>query len=106
MDLQWSKDEQAFQKEVRDFLEQKLTPELRRAGRLMTSVYADHEAGMAWQANLHKRGWGGPRLGRSISWPAMRASRRPTPSPARRRWPVPLRCRRWGFGWWRTRSSG
>ena len=57
MDLQWSKDEQDFQDEVRDFLEQKLTPELRRAGRLMTSVYADHEASMAWQAILHERGW-------------------------------------------------
>jgi alkylation response protein AidB-like acyl-CoA dehydrogenase len=63
MDLQWSKDEQAFQKEVRDFLEQKLTPELRRAGRLMTSVYADHEASMAWQAILHERGWAAP------AWP-------------------------------------
>src|SRR6476646_8578110 len=63
MDLQWSKDEQDFQDEVRDFLEQKLTPELRRAGRLMTSVYADHEASMAWQAILHERGWAAP------AWP-------------------------------------
>src|SRR3954462_6150012 len=60
MDLQWSKDEQAFQDEVRDFLEEKLTPELQRAGRLMTSVYADHEASMAWQAILHERGWAAP----------------------------------------------
>ena len=63
MDLQWSKDEQAFQDEVGDFLEQKLTPELQRAGRLMTSVYADHDASMAWQAILHERGWAAP------AWP-------------------------------------
>src|SRR5262245_6233757 len=63
MDLQWSTDELAFQEEVRDFLAAKLTPELRRAGRLMTSVYADHEASMAWQAILHERGWAAP------AWP-------------------------------------
>ena len=30
-------------------MDEKLTPDLRRAGRLMTSVYADHEASMQWQ---------------------------------------------------------
>jgi alkylation response protein AidB-like acyl-CoA dehydrogenase len=44
-------------------LDANLTPELRRAGRLMTSVYADHEASMAWQAILHERGWAAP------AWP-------------------------------------
>ncbi|CAJ1510753.1 acyl-CoA dehydrogenase family protein [[Mycobacterium] holstebronense] len=63
MDLRWSEEDRAFQSEVRDFLDQKLTPELRRAGRLMTSVYADHEASMAWQAILHERGWAAP------AWP-------------------------------------
>lgn len=63
MDLQWTQEELDFQTEVQEFLEQKLTPELRRAGRLMTSVYADHEASMAWQAILHERGWAAP------AWP-------------------------------------
>jgi alkylation response protein AidB-like acyl-CoA dehydrogenase len=63
MDLRWSTDELNFRDEVRDFLEQKLTPELRHAGRLMTSVYAEHEASMAWQAILHERGWAAP------AWP-------------------------------------
>ncbi|OBI09396.1 acyl-CoA dehydrogenase [Mycolicibacter heraklionensis] len=63
MDLLWSEEDRAFQAEVREFLDQKLTPELRRAGRLMTSVYADHEASMAWQAILHERGWAAP------AWP-------------------------------------
>ncbi|MHC9293121.1 acyl-CoA dehydrogenase family protein [Mycobacterium sp. LTG2003] len=63
MDLKWSKSDQEFRDEVRGFLAQKLTPELRRAGRLMTSVYADHDASMAWQAILHERGWAAP------AWP-------------------------------------
>lgn len=63
MDLQWSTDERAFRDEVRQFLDEKLTPELRRAGRLMTSVYAEHDASMAWQAILHERGWAAP------AWP-------------------------------------
>ena len=63
MDLQWSTEDLAFQAEVRQFLDQNLTPELRRAGQLMTSVYADHEASMAWQAILHSRGWAAP------AWP-------------------------------------
>ena len=47
MDLAWSATDSAFRDDVRAFLQQKLTPELRQAGRLMTSVYADHEASMA-----------------------------------------------------------
>ena len=63
MDLAWSDEDAAFRDEVRAFLDAKLTPELRTAGRLMTSVYADHEASMAWQAILHERGWAAP------AWP-------------------------------------
>ena len=36
MDLEWSATDLAFRNEVRTFLDDKLTPELRRAGRLMT----------------------------------------------------------------------
>ncbi|AMO60696.1 acyl-CoA dehydrogenase [Mycolicibacterium phlei] len=63
MDLKWSDADAAFRDEVRSFLDEKLTPELRRAGRLMTSVYADHEASMEWQRILHERGWAAP------AWP-------------------------------------
>ena len=63
MDLQWSEADRAFRDEVRSFLDEKLTPELRIAGRLMTSVYADHEASMEWQRILHERGWAAP------AWP-------------------------------------
>lgn len=51
---------EAFRDEVRDFLARSLTPALRHAGSRMTSVYADHDAQMAWQAILHARGWAAP----------------------------------------------
>ncbi|WP_102145427.1 acyl-CoA dehydrogenase family protein [Mycobacterium hubeiense] len=63
MDLDWSASDLAFRDEVREFLDEKLTPELRQAGRLMTSVYADHDASMKWQRILHERGWAAP------AWP-------------------------------------
>src|SRR6476620_1034950 len=63
MDLKWSDEDAAFRDEVRSFLDEKLTHELRTAGRLMTSVYADHDASMQWQRILHERGWAAP------AWP-------------------------------------
>lgn len=63
MDLVTSAADVAFRDEVRAFLDARLTPELRRAGRLMTSVYSDHDASMRWQAILHERGWAAP------AWP-------------------------------------
>ncbi len=49
--------QEAFRREVQEFLEQSLSPELRRAGQLMTSVFADFEATMQWHRILHQRGW-------------------------------------------------
>jgi alkylation response protein AidB-like acyl-CoA dehydrogenase len=63
VDLLWSPSDIAFRDEVRTFLDQKLTPELRQSGRLMTSVYSDHEASLQWQRILHERGWAAP------AWP-------------------------------------
>ncbi|MBP0593292.1 acyl-CoA dehydrogenase family protein [Paraburkholderia sp. LEh10] len=63
MDLQWSDRDLAFRDEVRAFLATHLTDELRAAGRLMTSVYADHHAAMAWQRILAAKGWAAP------AWP-------------------------------------
>ncbi|MDQ0249661.1 alkylation response protein AidB-like acyl-CoA dehydrogenase [Sphingomonas kyeonggiensis] len=60
MDMNWTQAELAFRDEVRAFLADKLTPEIRRAGTLATSVYPDHEASMAWQHILHERGWAAP----------------------------------------------
>jgi alkylation response protein AidB-like acyl-CoA dehydrogenase len=63
MSLALSPPDAAFRDEVRAFLDSALTPKLRRAGTLMTSVYCDHDAQLEWQALLHQRGWAAP------SWP-------------------------------------
>ncbi|MEQ9661063.1 MAG: acyl-CoA dehydrogenase family protein [Parasphingopyxis sp.] len=63
MDIGWNSEDLAFRDEVRAFIDAELTDDLREAGRWMTSVYADHEASMAWQKKLHRRGWAAP------AWP-------------------------------------
>lgn len=57
-------DDTQFRSEVRRFLDEALTPDLRRAGELMTSVFADFEATMKWHRILHAKGWVAP------DWPA------------------------------------
>lgn len=49
-----------FRKEVQAFLEEALTQDLRKAGELMTSVFADFEATMEWHRRLNKQGWVAP----------------------------------------------
>jgi len=63
MDIAWRADEIAFRDEVRAFLTDKLTDDLRASGANMTSVYADPDHARAWQAILHEKGWVAP------SWP-------------------------------------
>jgi alkylation response protein AidB-like acyl-CoA dehydrogenase len=63
MDLNWSAEDINFREEVRAFLDANLTDEIRAAGRLMTSVYADHRIQLDWQRILHARGWAAP------AWP-------------------------------------
>lgn len=53
----------SFREEIREFFEAELTPDLRLAGKLMTSVYASHDAQMEWHRKLYERGWVAP------SWP-------------------------------------
>lgn len=52
--------EQQFREEVRDFYSEKLTPELRRAGRLVRWTFSEFEYGRQWQRILHEKGWGAP----------------------------------------------
>lgn len=63
MDLDWTADDLAFRDEVRTFLAENLTSDLRDAGKHMTSVYGEHERALQWQRILHARGWAAP------SWP-------------------------------------
>src|SRR5437016_1502075 len=63
MHFEQSREDVAFREEVRAFLDEKLTPELRRAGRLATSVYADRQTMKQWHTILYAKGWVAP------SWP-------------------------------------
>jgi len=63
MDLSLSTRDAAFRDEVRRFLDEKLTPDLRATGELMTSVYADYETTMKWHRALYEKGWVAP------AWP-------------------------------------
>lgn len=60
MDLTIKPEYRQFREEVRTFLQENLTDDLREAGRLATSVFHDVERSMAWQKILHKKGWAAP----------------------------------------------
>lgn len=63
MDLALTAEHDAFRKQVQQFLNDNLDEDLKRAGRLGTSVYADYDVTMRWHKILHKQGWLVP------SWP-------------------------------------
>ena len=63
MDFEFSKEDQAFREEVRAFLDEKVTPDMREAVRKTTTVFADKELAMRWQAILVEKGWAVP------AWP-------------------------------------
>jgi len=63
MRMELSAGDLAFRDEVRTFLDEALTPQLREAGRLTTSVFTDREWSAPWHEALYQRGWVAP------SWP-------------------------------------
>ena len=63
MDFTFSAADEAFRQEVRDFLARELTPDIRAAARRTTTVFADKDVAMRWQAILVRKGWAVP------SWP-------------------------------------
>ena len=63
MDLALSPQDEAFRDEVRRFLDENLTEDLREAGRKTGGVFADIDAGMRWHKVLARRGWSAP------TWP-------------------------------------
>lgn len=50
----------AFRDEVRAFLDQALTPELRAAGRRCSGIFSDYPDGIRWHRRLAERGWSVP----------------------------------------------
>jgi alkylation response protein AidB-like acyl-CoA dehydrogenase len=63
MDLALSPQDEAFRDEVRRFLSESLTEDLREAGRKTSGVFADFAAGLRWHKVLAGRGWSAP------TWP-------------------------------------
>ncbi|MDE1172781.1 MAG: acyl-CoA dehydrogenase family protein [Parvibaculaceae bacterium] len=63
MNLEFGAADAAFRDEVRAFIAENLTPELRAAGKLTTSVFTDKPYALGWQRILHKKGWAAP------AWP-------------------------------------
>jgi len=63
-------DEAAFVAEVRAFLAEALTPDLREAGRLTLGVHADIEACHKWHGRLYARGWIAPAWPKAWAAPA------------------------------------
>ena len=63
MELNLSPQDEAFRTEVRRFLDDNLTEDLREAGRKTGGVFAEFEAGQRWHKVLAKQGWSAP------SWP-------------------------------------
>jgi len=52
--------EEAFRQEVRTFLGEALTPELRTVARRLTCTFPERGAAIDWQRRLHARGWLAP----------------------------------------------
>ncbi|MBL8674594.1 MAG: acyl-CoA dehydrogenase family protein [Rhodospirillales bacterium] len=63
MDLALSPQDLAFQEEVRAFLRDNLTAEMREAGAKTGGVFAEFEVGRRWHRTLAKKGWSAP------TWP-------------------------------------
>ena len=63
MDIAYSAEDEAFREEVRVFLDARLSDDMRRAAARTTTVFADKDLAMAWQAILVEQGWAVP------SWP-------------------------------------
>ena len=63
MNISFSAEHEAFRDEVRRFLDQALTDELREAQRYCLGIFLDYEHNILWHRILHRQGWIAP------SWP-------------------------------------
>ena len=63
MDFEFGAEDTAFREQVAAFLELELSPEMRHAASRTTTVFADKDLAMAWQAILAAKGWAVP------AWP-------------------------------------
>jgi len=63
MNLDLSPAERSFRDQVRDFLDRNLSPDIRRAQDLTTTVFTEYDVVQAWHRILYRQGWVAP------NWP-------------------------------------
>lgn len=63
MNISFGKEYERFRDEVREFLDENLTDELRDAQRFCPGIFLDYEHNIAWHKILYKKGWVAP------NWP-------------------------------------
>ncbi len=63
MNISFSAEHEAFRDEVRRFLDEALTDELRQAQRFCPGIFLDYEHNIVWHRILHRKGWVAP------AWP-------------------------------------
>jgi acyl-CoA dehydrogenase len=63
MNIGFSPEHEAFRDEVRRFLDESLTDELREAQRLCPGIFLDYEHNIVWHRILYRKGWVAP------AWP-------------------------------------
>lgn len=63
MDLSFTDEDLAFQKEVREWIAEAYTPELRARNAMSKNGYLDKDGMLEWQKKLHEKGWIAP------NWP-------------------------------------
>ncbi len=63
MDISFSAEHERFRDDVRGFLNEALTPELKEAASFCPGIFLDYEHNMAWHKVLYEKGWIAP------AWP-------------------------------------
>jgi len=61
MELSFSPAEEAFRQEVREFIEEKFSPDMRDALKKSPTNYLDPERQRLWQKALFEKGWAAPK---------------------------------------------
>ena len=105
MDLAWSDDGHRVSRRGSCFLRERLTPELQQAGRLMTSVYSDHDASLQLATDPARARLGGAGVAGGIRRLRLEPDAALHLQPRVDARGCSVRCRRWAFAWSRTRSS-
>jgi alkylation response protein AidB-like acyl-CoA dehydrogenase len=76
MDLAFTPEDRTFQQEVRDWIAENYTPDLRAKSAASKNGYLDKEGQVAWQKKLYEKGWVAPNWPVEFGGPGLSASER------------------------------